>query len=108
MTTAIAPTIWPIALIASQFTAWSNYDCTREGFLDDIMAVTFAVWQSKTILARSCEAGGAGFRRRAVNASHSADCRPLYPRIGDLILNPILTLINWVEGRFDFTSVLPM
>jgi hypothetical protein len=26
MTTASAPTIWPIALIASQFTVWSNYD----------------------------------------------------------------------------------
>jgi hypothetical protein len=25
--------------------------------VDDVMAASFAVWQSKTVLARSCEAG---------------------------------------------------
>src|SRR4029453_6681950 len=55
MTTASAPTIWPIALIASQFTAWSNYDCTCAGFVDDIMAGSFAIRQPKTILAGYCD-----------------------------------------------------
>jgi hypothetical protein len=41
MTTANAPTIWPIALIASQFTARSNYDCTCAGFVDALMAESF-------------------------------------------------------------------
>ena len=44
MTTASAPTSWPIALIASQLTAWLSYD--------DIMARSFGIRQSKTILAR--------------------------------------------------------
>src|SRR5215510_1503011 len=35
MTTAIAPTIWPIALIASQFTAGPNYDSTAYYFSTD-------------------------------------------------------------------------
>jgi hypothetical protein len=41
--------IWPIALIASQFTAWSNYDCRCAGFVDAIMAGSSAIRQSKTI-----------------------------------------------------------
>jgi len=32
----------------------------RAGITDDIMAGSFAVWQSKTILARSCKAGPVG------------------------------------------------
>jgi hypothetical protein len=33
--------------------------CERAGIVDDMLAASFAVWQSETILARSGEAGKA-------------------------------------------------
>jgi hypothetical protein len=76
MTTATPPTIWPIALIASQFTAWSNYDCTCAGFVDAIMANHLAIKNDSRAILRFFEIALVPVRldhlaRFIVNANHS-------------------------------------
>ncbi len=44
-------------------------------------------------------------QKRAGYVVQSVAKRLLYPVNGHLILNLILTLINWVEGRLNFTYV---
>jgi hypothetical protein len=62
-----------------------------------IVVGSFAVRQSKTILARSCAAG-----RAVAEIGRTPIALPVNV---DLILFLILTVINWVEGVLKFTYV---
>jgi hypothetical protein len=100
MTPKTAPTTAMRNVISSRVAA---FICHEAGIVDDMLPDHLPSGNQKRILARSCEAGEDAFNPATKRNRRTAD-RSTRQKV-NLILNLILTLINWVEGSFVFTYV---